>query len=217
MMARISMSLVTTLVVFAGAGGCARSAHTDIHNPLQAGNVEENVVTIPGSIEQQNGLPKGSLADQASILRADAEAICIGVLLRGIQDHHWTDLDQWDIALDTGDSKLPPGDVQVGRTDVTAVQGTGIEYVKTGRNLHTCSDEDSETHVCRQWVDEPETVGQSVPQTFNIEMGRSQICFANGGKVTAKTKSITLGFRRKGVAAMDRGPANKMDFEWRFK
>jgi len=109
--------------------GCVvdRTVATTIHNPLETGQIDDNTIPHQYANQERNyALPAGSLNDEATLTRLDAEAICMRVTLRAITGQNgetWSDLRHWNPAL-----ALAPGDTTLDGPTIELVPDTAQQY-----------------------------------------------------------------------------------------
>ncbi|NOY92573.1 MAG: hypothetical protein GXP55_15375 [Deltaproteobacteria bacterium] len=213
---RLSLSLMVAVLAL-GAGGCFvdSTVATTIHNPLETGQIDQNVIPHQYPRQERNyALPAGSLNDQATLTRLDAEAVCFQVDLRAITTENgqtWSDLQNWNptLALSPGETVLQGPTIQLSPSSAQQYAGrvpirtqTGSEQVCTRRTGPR------NNRRCDRWETRPIYQTRWVPGTVTVVTGGGSICFPNGGQITLATQAIDLRLRRT---------ARSMNFEWDFQ
>jgi hypothetical protein len=208
-----TLPLLLLLVLLAAlAGGCTRSATTQIRNPAQIGYVEPNKVVISyARIESNYGLPPGSLNEEASLVSYDPSGACFNVSLNNLEDAAaLADIAAYDIQLLADDSPLPPGTVQPGGVTATVHQGLVPETQQTGTST-SCVRTNPNTQACEQWDTQPTYSTYMVPGPVTVYSGAGNVCFPNNGALHPGTQEVALEFRSAANV-----PRHRFTFEWRF-
>jgi len=208
------MTCVLVSLLALAASGCFvdRTVATTIHNPLETGQIDQNVIPHQYARQERNyALPAGSLNDQASLTRLDAEAVCFDVQLRAITSENgqtWSDLRNWNptLALAPGEAVIEGPTIQMSQNTAQQFAGRVPQRTQTGTQ-RVCTNRNRQ-HQCSRWENRPVYQTLWVPGTVTVITGGGSICFPNGGQVTLATQAIDLRLTRT---------ARSMNFEWDFE
>jgi len=151
--------------------------------------------------------------------RADPEAVCIAVTLRGL-DRRYPDLRNWTIVYraSTGPDSEPVED-QAPNVELVPVQaqvynGLVPETVQVGTE-NVCTEVD-QANNCRRWSQRAVYATQWVPGPVEVSTGGGTVCFANTQHLNLDTRAIALRLNAgRGAGGRDAGP-NRLTFQWNF-
>ncbi len=200
------------------AGG--RPQMAEATHPAKGGVEQVPVLMHENSrTEQRRGLPPGSLAQDAQIVRADPEAVCIAVTLRGL-DRRYPDLRNWSIVFraQMGPEAEPVED-QAPNVELVPVQtqvydGLVAENVQVGTE-NVCTEVDQYNN-CRRWSQRPVYATQWVPGPVEVSTGGGNICFANTQHLNLDTTSIALRLNAgRNSGGRSAGPT-RLTYQWDF-
>ena len=188
-----------------------RTVTTTIRHPMQVGQIDQNRVphSYP-SKENQHGLPAGSLDDEASLVRMDAEAVCFDVKLRSMDlGNGWEDLRNWEVTMTSGeDIRLAGPTVQQHQPQVQQFNGLIAQEVQTGTWIRECTSRNRDGS-CNRWEQRPETQIDYVPGIVTVQTGGGMVCFGNQqGHINTSIAAIALSMTRNGQTR---------NFEWEFE
>lgn len=207
--------VLLALVAAIGASGCFvdRTVTTTLPHPMQTGQIQQNRVNHEyARTENNHRIPAGSLTDEATLTRMDAEAICATVQLRAVTDDDgqtWSDLRNWEITLLSapGETVLTTPTVEMLPDTAQQFAGRVPQRVQTGTET-VCTDRDDESGDCNRSETRPVYQTRWVPGTVTVVSGGGNICFANPGVVSTQTQVVTLRLHR---------PIRNLNFEWQFQ
>jgi hypothetical protein len=220
-MRRFTLSLALGLSL----AGCAHAPDVEVRNPLVAGAVEDNKIVKPHDyVENNRGLPRGSVADEAALLSLDAQQICFGLTMHELDP---IDFREMDVELST-----PKGptieQARVEPTPVTFQSYDGLvpETRVTGEQT-VCSHRNGDG-ICTAWDTRPIKSTTMVPGQVKVYEAKGRLCFANPNAVTAATNEMALivKLRRRlssaepvvaggfGMWGMAGGGQKKIAFRW---
>jgi hypothetical protein len=172
-----------------------------------------------GRVEQQRGLPPGSLFQDAQIVRADPEAVCIAVTLRGL-DRRFPDLRNWSVAYRAqAGPETEPVEDQAPNVELVPVQaqvfnGLVPEDIQVGTE-NVCTETDQYNN-CVRWSQRAVYATQWVPGPVEVSTGGGNICFANTQHLNLNTTAIALRLNAgRGVGGSGVGPT-RLTFQWNF-
>jgi hypothetical protein len=160
-----------------GSSGCAESMaaryETSIPNPI-AGSFDPTASRISTRIDSERTerdleLPAGALEREATIVRADGEQVCFGVLLRQrAVDEQFASLRGWKVraSSSTNEDGLDPKDVQEAPQE--RVDHRGSEEVTSGG------------------------VAERRPAVHTIVTGGGEACFENRSLLSEQTEWLGL-------------------------
>ncbi len=169
-------------------------------------------------VEQQRGLPPGSLAQDAQIVQADPQNLCIAVTLRGL-DRRYPDLRNWTVVFRSQAGQAEPVEDQSPNIELVPVQtqvydGLVPQDVQVGTE-NVCTEVDQYNN-CRRWSQRAVYATQWVPGPVEVATGGGQICFANTQHLTLDTTAVALRLnagRNSGGAPA--GPT-RLTYQWDF-
>lgn len=204
--------------------GCVRGADLEIRNPLVAGVVDPStIVKTHEPTEDQFGLPRHSLSDEARLLSVDDKKICIALTLRETDP----------ISLRETDAKLsapsagPVSSIEVYESPaaVTAHQGQVPMQQQTGTTT-SCVKRDDYGN-CLAWDTEPTYETTFVAGSVEVHEAKGKMCFPNNGIVTQRTEQLTLeiearrrapraGNENRWAAAWGARASKDVTFRWGF-
>ena len=157
--------------------GCAHESDIQIQNPLGASTVGNSQIVKPHDyIENQRGLPRGSVADMAELISADPQQICFGLTMHELDP---IDLHEMEVALKT-DKAGPNEQARLEPAPVTFASYDGLvpETTVTGEETY-CASRNGEG-VCLAWRTRPVT-----------RSAATRPCFPNGPTSTRAGGSTT--------------------------
>jgi len=202
------------LVLVAGGllAACTRTATVQIRNPAQAGVIDPNRVVISyPRIEQNRGLPRGSLNEEASLVSYEPQGACFQVALNNLeQDGQLSDVRGYEIRLVADDDVLPPPTVTPEGMTAQTHSGLVPERRQTGETTQ-CVRRHHETQACEQWDTRPTYATVMVPGPVTVVSGAGTVCFPNNGALTPGTQEVALEFRSPGGMS-----SHRFTFEWQF-
>lgn len=191
--------------------GCVRDlATTTIPHPAVAGVTADSRVAVVYPLqESQRALPEGTLDDEATITRFDANEVCVGILLRAVDEgagESWSALENFGIALETdAGQRLEPA--SYAPAEVTVQQYQGLVPTEVVVRVDRVCDRTNSQGQCLAWRDQPVTETQWLPGIVNVHTGGGSLCFAHAGAIDARTRSMRVSLRRT---------ARSVVFEWLF-
>jgi hypothetical protein len=193
--------------------GCAHSSDIEIGNPLVIGSVERNQIVKPHEYtENQRGLPRGSMDDQAAIVSADGTAVCIDLTMHELDP---IDFREADFKLTAKDAEaIDAPRVESGPARTATYDGLVEHRELTGHETY-CADRNGEG-VCTSWQTRPTYATKMVPGPVQVYEARGRLCFDNSKSVlSASTPQLALEVkmrRRLSSGAAATPAANIMSF-----
>jgi hypothetical protein len=211
----LNLALVLSLV------GCVHESDVELRNPLLAGAVDTNRIVKPHEyVENHRGLPRGSVADTATLLSIDAQQICFGLTMHELDP---IDFREMEVELKTPKGESA-GQARVDPTPVTfqSYEGLVPEVRVTGEET-VCSRRDG-NGICVAWQTRPTHATTMVPGEVRVYEAQGRLCFDNRQLVTASTEQVSLlvKMRRRmsqggGFGFFGAGGGSKeMVFRWGF-
>jgi hypothetical protein len=201
------------VIVAAAAAGCAGPDLT-MANPIVAGHVPQNVVVKEhGFAESHNGLPVGSMADQAVIEAADKQQVCVTVSLHELAA---IDLTTAEIKLTSNTGTLLQPQLNADPPSQQTYQGLVAHTEQTGTR-QVCRYDNGQT-VCET---QPIMSTTMVPGPVDVFNTKGRVCAQNQNLVTPTTTELALKISTPTAAAggfmgMGRGSKN-VTFRWAFQ
>lgn len=192
--------------------GCTRTVSVQIRNPAQAGVLEPNrVVHSYARIEQNRGLPPGTLNEEASLVSYEPRGACFDVLLNNLEDRaELSALTSYQIVVTADGEPLPPPDVMPGQSMATVHDGLVPETEQTGTSTE-CVRRHHETQACEQWDTRPVYSTFMVPGPVTVVTGGGKLCVPNDGRLSPYTEEVAVEFRTpRGMTA------HRFRFRWEF-
>jgi hypothetical protein len=227
----VSLLALGALVPTVGCGGgaylygggrpvLAEIPHPAKTDPSQFGPLVQEV----SSIEQRRGLPPGTLANESRLVRADPEAVCFEVTLRGLEPRA-TDLGNWEIQVRSSEGVYVDGpQIQQSQPSVVQMQGLVPETTQVGSET-VCAETDRYGN-CMRWVNQPIMSTQWVPGVVDVATASGSVCFPNAELLSLQTTALALrlnGGRALGAAGIWSGQATpavetptRLTFQWNF-
>jgi hypothetical protein len=179
---------LTLFVAAVSTCGCMQLATTNMSNPLVGGTLQQNKILLPDrKLESENGMQPGSLVQEASLTVLDAEKVCFDLVMQVDGAHvNLASPQAWTASMN-GDpffDETPPSfsEAKEHKHDVRA----GETVARTASMQKIC-DENAEKCVTKTRVD-----AKAKSVNVNVSTGQGTVCFANKGRVTKKTRELTL-------------------------
>jgi len=220
--------LLLTVLSLALSTGCGssylfsggRPQFANAQHPAKGGIEQVPALVDDNSrVEQQRGLPPGALTNDARLVRADPEAVCIAVTLRGL-DRRYPDLRNWRVVYRAqAGPETEPVEDQAPNVELVPVQaqvhnGLIPEQVQVGTE-QVCSEVDQYNN-CRRWSTRAVYATQWVPGPVEVSTGGGNICFANTQHLNLDTTAIALRLNAgRGAGGRDAGPS-RLTYQWNF-
>jgi hypothetical protein len=219
-----TLTLALALGLALPLGGCAHAPDVELRNPLVAGAVDNNHIVKPHDyVENNRGLPKGSVADEAALLSVDAQQICFGLTMHELDP---IDFKEMDVELKTSDS----APVEIARVEPEPVtfrnyDGLVPEVTVTGEQT-VCARRNTDG-VCTAWETHPIKTAHMVPGEVKVYEARGRLCFDNQRLVTAATNQVDLVIKMRRRLNVEQpvggfgmwgggGNSKKIAFRWGF-
>jgi hypothetical protein len=175
--------------------GCAHNSDIEMGNPLVVGSVEQNQIVKPHEhAENQHGLPRGSMDDQATIISASDTEVCIDVTMHELDP---IDFREADFKLTAKDSDVIDAP-KVDSTPARAATYDGLVEHKelTGHETY-CADRNGEG-ICTSWKTRPTYTISMVPGPVQVYEARGRLCFDNSKRVlSSNTPQLALEIKMR--------------------
>ncbi len=191
------------------------------------------VAEVPGlsqpaaELELERGLPPETLRQDARVVRADANEVCIEVKLRGLAPSY-VDLRSWRIHLRTAkggrvrEHEAQPK-IEADEVVVAAFEGNVPHVVQTGTET-VCTRKDK-YEACEKWEQRPVMSTQWQPGTVEVATGGGTLCYPASvlGPETTQLAirlnsgqgAFMFGNPAGQMAADEQGPT-RLTFQWNF-
>ena len=198
MPSKTSSSLAFAIAFAGPTSGCALSASTHLPHPLRANPraVAPNVVTIvDATTEGRNELPRGTLAQRASLVELDGDAACFELSLQALEeDRAYASPKGWRLVLEGSPeiARLPP--------EVLSEEEPGERFVP-GTVERSATSVQKICDGAGQCVDGITTTTYRDATEFLVVQGGGLVCFAHHGAITGATERLTLELDRDGASA----------------
>ncbi len=169
--------------------GCTHASDVELRNPLVAGAIDNNRIVKPHDyIENQRGLPKGSVADEATLVAVDPQQVCFGLTMHELDP---IDFREMEVALKTPEAPaVETARVQPEPVTFQSYDGLVPETRVVGEET-VCSRRDG-NGVCIAWATQPVRSTAMVPGAVKVYEARGRVCFDNQKAVTRTTQQVTL-------------------------
>lgn len=189
------------LLSIAVLGGCAGRGggllqRTTIQHPMTGGGVAGGAPLVfrEPDTEQDLGIQAGTLDDQATLVRADAEQVCFDVTVRVPEgEEQWANLTSYRIQLLSTESEAAFENPMVSGRPVQAftLPGTAREQIPTGGQRTYCAYRDGDG-LCQEYRTEPIMRTIRVPTTRTVYEGGGLVCWANQGILSPSTTWLRM-------------------------
>ena len=209
----VNRLIIAALIAAAAATtGCA-GPDLVMANPVTSGTVPQNhVVKKHGYAESQNGLPPGSMSDEAIIEQADKTQICTKVVLKELSA---IDLSAAEIKVTTSSGALLQPTLTAEPPTSHSFEGLVPHREQTG--THTTCKGEGDSVVCNT---EPVYTTSMIRGQVDVFESRGRLCAANKGLLTTDTKDLTLKIStptaRPGAWGVGHG-SKSVTFRWAFQ
>jgi hypothetical protein len=207
---------ILSMPVFAAViAGCAGPDLT-MPNPIVSGNLATNhIVKDHGFAESHNGLPVGSMSDEATIEALDKSQICVTVSLHELAA---LDLTQAEVKLESSTGELHQPQLNAEPPTQQTYQGLVPHTEQTGTRLECQSNASTGTTTCQT---RPVYTTTMIPGPVNVFNTKGRVCAPNQGLVTPATKDLALKISTPtaapgGFMGMGHG-SKKVAFRWAFQ
>lgn len=170
--------------------GCGLSTDIAIRHPLVggAGVAQNTIVKEHGYAENQRGLPRGAMSDQASLTRLGAEDICFDVVMHELDP---IDMRSVHAKLEVwGQVAREQAQLWPEQPVARDYQGLVPQRVQMGY-VSYCTVR-AYNGVCLAWSTRPRYGTVMRPGRVSVYESRARMCFPNGGFVTDTTEAIRL-------------------------
>jgi hypothetical protein len=207
---------IPTLSIFAVAvAGCAGPDIT-MPNPVVTGSVPTNhIVKEHGYAESSNGLPVGSMSDEATIEALDKTQICVTVSLHELAA---LDLTQAEVKFESSTGSLLQPQLNAEAPTQQTYQGLVPHTEQTGTRLECQSNASTGTTSCQTVPIYSTTM---IPGPVDVFNTRGKVCAPNQNLVTPATKDLALKISTPTSARggfLGTGHKNKnIAFRWAFQ
>ena len=191
--------LFSALVVLAGSTGCStpylfrggRPQETMIPHPAKADPSAYGALTYTNeSIEQQRGLPMGSLTQEVRLVQANPQGVCFNIVLRGL-DRRYPDLRNWNILYRSSDG-IEDNSPQVQLVEAQTQTFNGLVPTEIQDGTQTVCTAQDNYNQCVRWEEQPISHIEYVPGPVEVSMGGGTACFPNTEHLTLATTAIAL-------------------------
>jgi hypothetical protein len=187
-----------------------------IPNPIVAGTIAQNhIVKDHNFAESQNGLPVGSMSDEATIESLDKQQVCVSVSLHELAA---LDLTQAEVKLESSTGSLLQPQLNAEAPTQQTYQGLVPHTEQTGTRLECQSNPSTGTTSCQT---RPVYTTTMIPGPVDVYNTRGRVCAANHDIVTPQTKELALKISTPTSARggfMGMGHKNKsIAFRWAFQ
>ena len=193
--------LVAAVCLIALASGCAGRGggllrRATITHPMTSGGIAAAppLAFEDNASERHLGIPPGALRDEATLVRADAEQVCVDLTLRVDQnEQEWSNLAAYRIQLLSSESEVPVENPMVSPRPTQGMQYAGHRYedIPTGATTTYCVSHDQYNN-CLEYRTDPVMQTITVPTTWTVFEGGGMACFANAGVLTPATTFLRL-------------------------
>jgi hypothetical protein len=182
--------------------GCIRGSDVHIRNPIASGAIDPNtIVKTHEHTEDTFGLPRASLDDEARLVSADAQTICIALSLHEIDP---ITLREMDAKLSAPKAKdVKPSEIREEDPTATTHVGRLPHTEQVGSEL-SCTKRDDAGN-CLSWSEQPTYATTYVPGAVDVHEAKGEVCFPNQGLLTAQTEQLTLEIELRRRAPLDGG------------
>ena len=206
------ISLAALLTCAAAATGCA-GPDLVMANPVTSGSVPQNhVIKKHGYAENQNGLPPGSMSDEAIIEQADNSQLCTKVVLKELSA---IDLTAAEIKVTSSNGKVLQPTLTAEPPTSHSYEGLVPHREQTG--THTTCKGEGDSVVCNT---EPVYTTTMIRGQVDVFESRGRLCAANKGLLTNETKDLSLKIStptaRPGAWGVGHG-SKSVTFRWAFQ
>jgi hypothetical protein len=207
--------VLPTALIASALVGCAGPDIT-MPNPIVAGSLAQNhIVKDHGFAESQNGLPVGSMSDEATIEALDKSQICVNVSLHELAA---LDLTQAEVKLESSTGSLLQPQLNAEAPSQQTYQGLVPHTEQTGTRLECQSNASTGTTTCQT---RPVYTTTMIPGPVDVFNTRGRLCAANTNLVTPATKDLALKISTPTSARggfLGTGHKNKnIAFRWAFQ
>jgi hypothetical protein len=196
---------LATLVTFglaASTVACTRAPDIMIQNPIVSGSVAPNhILKESGWAERMNGLPPGTLGDEATLVNLDAKRACFDVKIKVLGEATF-DFRRASAALSSPKGGSTVADKIAPNPAVQKIiEGLIAHRTQVGTTTR-CADHDPNTGACRRWETEPRYSTVMVPGPIPVREESGQVCFPTNNVVNDTTLQMQLAImmNEKGVA-----------------
>ena len=202
-----------SIPILAAVVGCAGPDLT-IPNPIVSGNLPQNhIVKAHGFAESQNGLPVGSMSDEATIESLDKSQICVTVSLHELAA---LDLTQAEVKLESSTGELAQPQLNAEPPTQQTYQGLVPHTEQTGTKLVCQSNASTGTTTCQT---QPVYTTTMIPGPVDVFNTKGRLCAPNQNLVTGQTKEMALKISTPTAARGAWGGQAKKNvtFRWAFQ
>lgn len=210
---RIAFTALLALALSACAGASLHRyphATTHVADPLSVGSVQANQVVVDQSmVEQEYGLPGGTLMRDGVLTALDDSQICVQVTVRDVSDTEQarTPLAGYRVFLRANQNVRDDGRFIETSQAMATLPGTRPRQIQTGMETY-CGGTDRYGR-CYSWQTRPTYTTVYDPTVYNVTTQTGTACFVNNGFITSETDEMEVYFvlpnRSAGVG-----------FEWQF-
>ena len=210
---KLTKAFVSLAAAAVAIAGCAGPDMT-MRNPILAGALDQNhIVKAHGYAESQNGLPVGSMSDEAVIDTLDKSQICVNISMHELAA---LDVTQAEVKLTTDTGSLLQPQLNAEPPTSQTYQGLVPHTERTGTRV-VCNTNSYGQTTCES---QPVYSTTMIPGPVDVFATKGRLCAPNQNLVTPATKEMALKISTPTAArnAWGTGHANKnITFRWAFQ
>ena len=203
------VSLAAAAVALAGCAG----PDMTMRNPILAGALDQNhIVKAHGYAESQNGLPPGSMSDEAVIDTLDKSQVCVNVSMHELAA---LDMTQAEVKLKTDTGELLQPQLNAEPPSQQTYQGLVPHTERTGTRV-VCNTNSYGQTTCES---QPVYSTTMIPGPVDVFNTKGRLCAPNQNLVNGQTKEMALKITTPTAARGAWGGQAKKNvtFRWAFQ